>query len=229
MGPYTIVKMDSHTITVNEDGIHNNVSIDGARHASGSSKEVWQEDPKGSLTQDPEGKLTEDHEGRLRQQDPEGINTQPAPKESQLHIVGKIVRHVTQIRQTKYDVRRYGYTPADDTIERAHYLRQHFIERYWKQTNRSQVGQRKTRANTAKARNARRYVVKPSPRTRKTHTTNPPTSNRIAAKQRNTRREDNRRQKVLVNYNYNSHSVPPNFEVTRPGRLRTDAVENTPG
>lgn len=61
-GLNTIFQVDSHTITVNEDGIHSTVSIDRAKHAPGSFRAMKEEDAQDLWQEYSERIWQEDHE-----------------------------------------------------------------------------------------------------------------------------------------------------------------------
>lgn len=48
------------------------------------------------------------------------------------YVGERTVRHEDDIEETKYLIRLYGYSPAEDTFEPPHYIPQHFIRRYLK-------------------------------------------------------------------------------------------------
>lgn len=51
------------------------------------------------------------------------------------YAVDRIVQHVAKRQTTRYVVRLYIYTQAENTVEAAVHISQHFLARYWKRVS----------------------------------------------------------------------------------------------
>ena len=119
-GPFLVTKANADTVTIEEDGLQNTVSIDRVWKDESSTANPVRESER-EVSADPEGP----HGDELIEEDPE-----MGPDH---YAVDKIVGHEEGPTGMLYKIRWYGYSPRDDTMEPEENIPTNFIRRYWQQ------------------------------------------------------------------------------------------------
>lgn len=143
MGPFCFISVRRHTVTIDEHGIPNTVSIDRVTHAlavttrpSANANELPNATNSPSkmnahgagqhkqYSQQRQKPTQASHATRLRNSGPQQSTNE--------YVVDKIVRQIGMAKDVKFVVLWYGYKPSEDTIKPADHIPQHFITRYWR-------------------------------------------------------------------------------------------------
>lgn len=120
-GPYRVMDVLSHAITIEKNGIHNPIYIDRATPILSSTKHatlICEIAPTSSDHSDTKDFMTK--------------NTQQSLRTSDEYVVDKIVEHESTPKSICFTVRWFGYTSREDTYESSSRTPKHFITRYWK-------------------------------------------------------------------------------------------------
>ena len=144
-GPFKIVATDSHTVTIDEDGLHNTVSIDRISPAPTDESTTAEQitEPAHRPTTNQHSDVTDDNTSSPPENVTQGQRTNeessaPGPEfsdnpaEPEQYAVEKIIGHKGNRRNRRYVVRWYGYSSDFDTVEPPSNIPQHFITRYWR-------------------------------------------------------------------------------------------------
>jgi len=160
-GPYRIVAVQSHTVTLDEDGINNTVSMDRISRASrpppaerpsetadansnidnlganAPSEEMSTSNAPVETPDDVDDGTIPSTSSQLNSPAPPeevapDVEPTNTPTEQREYVVDRIISHEGKGRNKKYVVRWYGYAPEHDTVEPPENLPQHFIRRYWR-------------------------------------------------------------------------------------------------
>ena len=124
-GPYLVKSTTEDTVTIEQDGLQNVVSIDRVSMApSGPVTRPRVRD----VTADPEGPHTDTAEDDNNVAEPDSVE----------YAIDRIVTHRPDKDGMYYRVRWYGYGPEEDTWEPEHHIPANFVTRYWNRRTQSQ-------------------------------------------------------------------------------------------
>lgn len=125
-GPYGELSAQRHTVTNEEEGIPNSVSID-----------LLTVSPTREHETDSLHKMT--HTMRQQTENQQRRNVGKDAKRAtrtditvlQDYVVSRIMHHVGTPKERRYVVRWHAYDPGDNTQETPHHIPTHFACRYW--------------------------------------------------------------------------------------------------
>lgn len=143
LGRYRIIGVGPEYVRIWQHGIENTASIDRIKRTLRANEEenndVADETPKSNSEKKP---------------------SEPKKKPEQEYVVEQIVDHKKTKKSIRYQVRRYGYEPTDDTYELASQIRTNFIHRYWKRETKRKDNRRFSRHTNWKSQKGGKQLTK---------------------------------------------------------------------
>lgn len=121
-GPVNVIDVPPKTVTMDEDKIRNEVSVDQDTVAP-----TARNTPSGESFTQSNNTTAECDQPYAIDSNPDGENVAEEPRE---HAVDRIVRHVCEQDKNRYVLHSYDNTSAEDTVERPENIPTHFISRY---------------------------------------------------------------------------------------------------
>lgn len=127
-GHFQVVRVSPTTITIDQDGIRNTVSINRSTLAP-STKYA-----KRQILYGPDEQV---HKWAIKSTKVENRVLQKSPDALPECPVSRIVCHVGESDSVQYTLCWYGYTVEDDTSEPSEHINEHFVSRYLRRRKRT--------------------------------------------------------------------------------------------
>lgn len=130
LGLFRVMSETPDTVTGNEVGIHNYISVDGVTFA-----------PSNTQGNDETSRISDTQKANNHRKDDESDG-------SNARIIGDFpVQHILKLVETgrgmNYILTWSGYGPEEDTVKQLQQIPQHFITRYWRGLNRRKARKRR--------------------------------------------------------------------------------------
>lgn len=113
-GPFRVITVQVKTLTIDEHGIRQTVSIDCVMSVP-------------DITNSTRHQLQEKSQHKMFLSD---ASSRKDASQDQEFVVDEIVRHVSTETQTKYVVRWYGYCPSENTVHPPEHITPHCVVKY---------------------------------------------------------------------------------------------------